>query len=115
TRQGALYRFRDHARVPRAVLDRHFDGDYPHGITVLVPSYVEDLRVVSTTLWSAALQEFPQKRVVLLIDDPPNPADPTRRAELDATRALPGEIELELAVPANRLRAARDDALTRID
>lgn len=114
TRQGALYRFRDHTRVPRAVLDRHFDDDYEHGITVLVPSYVEDLRVISTTLWSAALQEFPQKRVVLLIDDPPQPTDPTRLAELEATRALPGNIETELAVPAARLREARDAALTRL-
>ncbi|MGO1537923.1 MAG: glycosyltransferase family 2 protein [Leucobacter sp.] len=115
TRQGALYRFRDHARVPRAVIDRHFDGEYERGITMLIPSYVEDLRIVATTLWSAALQEFPQKHIVLLIDDPPIPTDPARRAELDATRALPGEIERELAEPAARLREARDSALARIN
>lgn len=113
TRQGAMYRFRDHSRVPRELLDRHFDGDYEHGITVLIPSYVEELRVVATTIWSAALQEFPEKRVVLLIDDPPRPSDPIRLRDLNATRALPGEIERELAAPAKRFAAACDDALQR--
>ena len=44
-RQGALYRFRDHSRVPRGELDRHF-ADYAEGITVLVPSYAEEPQVV---------------------------------------------------------------------
>ncbi|MFP3714785.1 glycosyltransferase, partial [Puerhibacterium sp. TATVAM-FAB25] len=61
-RQGALYRFRDHRRVPRAELDRHFDGGYDRRITVLVPSYIEEPAVVRQTLWSAALQEFPDLR-----------------------------------------------------
>ena len=74
-RQGALYRFRDHSRVPRGELDRHF-ADYDDGITVLVPSYAEEPQVVRATLWSAALQEFPDLKVVLLLDDPPVPTDP---------------------------------------
>lgn len=82
-RQGALYRFRDHVRVPRGTLDRHFE-DYDKGITVLIPSYREEPDVVAKTVWSAALQEFPSKRVVLLIDDPPTP-DNEQNAEL-----LPG-------------------------
>ena len=73
-RQGALYRFRDHARVPRGELDRHF-AEYSEGITVLVPSYAEEPQVVRATLWSAALQEFPDLKVVLLLDDPPHPSD----------------------------------------
>ena len=73
-RQGALYRFRDHARVPRGELDRHF-AEYAEGITVLVPSYAEEPEVVRATLWSAALQEFPDLKVVLLLDDPPHPSD----------------------------------------
>ncbi|MGB3414225.1 MAG: glycosyltransferase, partial [Microbacteriaceae bacterium] len=33
-RQGALYRVRDHVRVPRGVLDRHFSSEDPkHSIT----------------------------------------------------------------------------------
>ena len=84
-RQGALYRFRDHSRVPRGELDRHFT-DYADGITVLVPSYAEEPQVVRATLWSAALQEFPDLKVVLLVDDPPNPKRPggSRQAGKDA-------------------------------
>ncbi|WP_026531829.1 glycosyltransferase family 2 protein [Arthrobacter sp. H41] len=98
-RQGALYRFRDHRRIPRGELDRHF-ADHRDGITVLVPSYAEEPQVVRATLWSAALQEFPDLRVVLLLDDPPEPTDPAVRSRLEATRALTVEIEASLLEPA---------------
>lgn len=114
-RQGALYRFRDHNRLPRAELDRHFGDDYGHAITVIVPSYVEERSVVSKTLWSAALQEFADIEVVLLIDDPPDPGDPERLADLTATRALPGEIERTLAVPAGRIHLAAERSLAVIE
>lgn len=104
-RQGALYRFRDHVRVPRGELDRRFTN-YADGITVLVPSYAEEPHVVRATLWSAALQEFPDLKVVLLLDDPPAPTDPDVLARLEATRALAGEIAASLASPAARANAA---------
>jgi cellulose synthase (UDP-forming) len=104
-RQGALYRFRDHTRVPRGELDRHF-ADYDAGITVLVPSYAEEPQVVRATLWSAALQEFPDLKIVLLLDDPPHPSDPADLARLDKTRALTAEIAAALSVPATRSKAA---------
>lgn len=108
-RQGALQRFRDHVRVPRAELDRHFaDG---HGtMTVLVPSYAEEPDVIRGTLWSAALQEYPSLRVVLLLDDPPFPTNPTALARLEVSRALPAQITAELAEPAERFGAALLDA-----
>ena len=74
-RQGALQRFRDHVRVPRAELDSHF-ASHQGSLTVLVPSYSEEPGVVRATLWSAALQEYPDLRIVLLLDDPPHPSDP---------------------------------------
>ncbi len=104
-RHGALQRFRAHVRVPRAELDRHF-ADRHTSMTVLVPSYAEEPDVVATTLWSAALQEYPELRVVLLLDDPPAPADPAVAARLDATRAIPAEIEEALAEPGARFRDA---------
>lgn len=104
-RQGALYRFRDHLRVPRGELDRHF-ANYDDGITVLVPSYAEEVNVVRGTLWSAALQEFPDLKVVLLIDDPPTPTDPLVLERLNSTRALAQEISLALSGPAARANAA---------
>ncbi|WP_291043896.1 glycosyltransferase family 2 protein [Herbiconiux sp.] len=105
-RQGALRRFRDHVRVPRAELDRHF-GDHAHdGMTVLVPSYAEEPAVVRKTLWSAALQEYPALRVVLLLDDPPQPKDPATAARLEATRAIAPGIAEALSVPAARFSDA---------
>jgi cellulose synthase/poly-beta-1,6-N-acetylglucosamine synthase-like glycosyltransferase len=112
-RQGALYRFRDHTRVPRAELDRHFGADYHSEVTVLVPSYVEELQVVRKTLWSAALQEFPDLRVVLLIDDPHAPTDPQRIADLNVTRQIPREIEEALAPIAARFEAFADRQAAR--
>lgn len=111
-RQGAMERFRDHRRTPRAVLDAHFDDGWEGRITVLVPSYIEEPAVVRKTLWSAALQEFPDLRVVLLIDDPPNPTAPELIAALDFARALPAEIEDALATPYASMLAAAEAAAT---
>jgi cellulose synthase/poly-beta-1,6-N-acetylglucosamine synthase-like glycosyltransferase len=74
-------------------------------LTTLVPSYKENLHLVRQTLLSVALQEYPNRRVVLLIDDPPYP---TQRKDLDglvAARRLPLELSALLAgqaVPLER-------------
>ncbi|WAB80507.1 glycosyltransferase family 2 protein [Microcella daejeonensis] len=104
-RHGALQRFRAHVRTPRAELDRHF-ADRSTAMTVLVPSYAEEPDVVATTLWSAALQEYPNLRVVLLVDDPPHPTEPLVAARLEATRALSTTITEALALPGGRFRDA---------
>ncbi len=106
-RLGALERFQVHVRVPRAELDRHFSGR-ASSMTVLVPSYAEEPSVVRQTLWSAALQDYPGLRVVLLLDDPPTPSDPTVLARLEQTRALSDDIAGALREPAGRFRAAED-------
>ena len=62
-------------------------------VTVIIPSYKEDERIIRTTLLSAALQEYPGLRVVLLIDDPTHPKTQKDRELLEAARALPGQIE----------------------
>lgn len=100
-RQGALQRFRSHVRTPRAELDRHF-AQNQGTMTVLVPSYSEEPDVVRSTLWSAALQEYPSLRVVLLLDDPPFPENPDVAARLERSRGLAAEIQSALAAPAAR-------------
>jgi EAL domain-containing protein (putative c-di-GMP-specific phosphodiesterase class I)/cellulose synthase/poly-beta-1,6-N-acetylglucosamine synthase-like glycosyltransferase len=107
TRIGFFYRSRAHHRAPRIALDPFLAAPTP-SVTVLVPSYQEDERVVRTTLLSAALQEYPNLRVVLLIDDPQQPRTRAARDLLLGARALPGKIENELAVPFNRAQAAFD-------
>lgn len=104
-RQGALQRFSRHVRVPRAELDRHF-ADHRASITVLVPSYSEEPQVVRKTLLSAALQEYPDMRIVLLLDDNPYPTDPAIATRLEATRAIGRDIMKLLASPRKRFTNA---------
>lgn len=114
-RQGALHRFRDHQRAPRGLVDRHFDGNANQALTVLIPSYAEEPDVVRITMWSAALQEYPDLRLVLLIDDPPNPTDPDTLTKLTTTRALADDIGRVLREPADRFAQSYREAARRYD
>lgn len=100
-RQGALQRFAKHVRTPRAILDSHF-AKHQSSITVLVPSYSEETQVIRKTMLSAALQEYPHIRVMLLLDDNPNPTNREDVSRLHATRALGDEIMNLLAAPYAR-------------
>jgi cellulose synthase/poly-beta-1,6-N-acetylglucosamine synthase-like glycosyltransferase len=115
-RQGYLYRAATHRRTARAEIDRSFNNSLP-SMTVLVPSYREDPRIVRKTLLSAALQEYPYLRVVLLLDDPPNPTDRDAIEQLEAGRQISNEVAAFLAEPRNRFTAAMDDfeSRSRID
>ena len=104
-RLGALYRSRTHRRTPRAQLDAFFRERLPT-LTVLIPSYREERRVIRQSMLSAALQEYPYLRITLLVDDPPNPGDADEQAMLDAARALPAEIEGLLDGPRRTFEAA---------
>ncbi len=86
-RQGALQRFKKHQRVPQWKIDAYF-RERDTDLTVLVPSYAEEVAVIRKTLLSAALQEFPKKRVVLLLDDNPFKVRPEHEERLRETRAL---------------------------
>jgi cellulose synthase/poly-beta-1,6-N-acetylglucosamine synthase-like glycosyltransferase/chitodextrinase len=100
-RLGFMYRTRTHHRATRASLDQYYDARQPT-LTTIIPSYQEEERVIRTTLLSAALQEYPDKRVVLLIDDPYVPKTRKAQEQLESARALPGKIERLLAEPARR-------------
>ena len=107
-RQGALQRFSKHVRIPRAQLDKHFSQQQP-SITVLVPSYSEEPQVIRKTLLSAALQEYPSMRIVLLLDDKPYPTKAGDIARLAVTRSITDEISKLLAEPHERLTKALQD------
>jgi chitinase len=100
-RLGFMYRTRTHHRATRASLDQYYDARRPT-LTTIIPSYQEEERVIRTTLLSAALQEYPDKQVVLLIDDPYVPKNQKAREQQESARALPGKIERLLAEPARR-------------
>ncbi len=107
-RHGALERFAKHTRVPRALLDNHFQKTKP-AITVLVPSYNEEPSVIRKTLLSAALQEYPNLTIVLLLDDKPNPTSPEDVTRLNANRALANDIKLLLSTPYKRFTKSLND------
>jgi len=92
TRLGHLRRRMEHRRANGEELESLFDGKSP-SLTILVPSYKENVEVVRRTLLSAALQDYPDKHVVLLIDDPPKSMSLSDRVGLKAMRDLPGDIQ----------------------
>jgi cellulose synthase (UDP-forming) len=107
-RQGALYRSRAHRRVPRALIDDSFDTALPT-MTVLVPSYREEIATVRKTLLSAALQEYPYLRIVLLLDDPPHPSAAQHLALLERARGLAAELTRWLEPPRQRFARLLDE------
>jgi cellulose synthase/poly-beta-1,6-N-acetylglucosamine synthase-like glycosyltransferase len=115
TRLGYYTRIRNHRRATRAELTQPFERSAPT-LTVLIPSYQEDERVIRMTVLSAALQEYPDLNVVLLIDDPPGPKYAGPAAMLAAAKALPGKIEALLAEPMTRFRTALEgfDARSKV-
>jgi cellulose synthase/poly-beta-1,6-N-acetylglucosamine synthase-like glycosyltransferase len=110
-RQGYLARFAAHPAPERDPWPPAPD-DAPR-LAILVPSYMEEPRVIRRTLLAAALQQSPNRRVVLLIDDPPLPRAPGDASRLAAARALPGEINALLAPPCRRFEQALADFLER--
>lgn len=109
-RQGAFQSFSKHVRVPRALLEKYFSVHQP-SITVLVPSYSEETQVIRKTMLSAALQEYPDMHVVLLLDDDPFKVRPEDVSRLEATRALPIEIKELFSLPQRRF----EEALARFE
>ena len=104
-RLGFFYRARDHRRLARAALEQSFTEKSP-SITVLVPSYKEDLRIIRATLLSAALQDYPDLRVVLLIDDPIQPTRKSDRRLLEQARELAPQLQELLHEPGQRFTRA---------
>jgi cellulose synthase (UDP-forming) len=106
TRLAYLKRMRTHCRAPNAELERVYLRPRPHPLVILIPSYREELHVVRQTLMSAALTEYPDRRIVLLIDDPPNSPDPEFAIKLAATRQMVRDLDSTLR--AHQRRYARE-------
>src|SRR5215467_4599974 len=113
-RLGYLRRLMRHRAAGDVQLRRFFHSAHAPSVTVLVPSYREDPQVVRRTLLSAALQDYPNRRVVLLIDDPSNPSRPQDIELLAAARSLPDEIEEMLRKPAEHFADAQSRLSKRL-
>lgn len=103
-RLGYLRRWQHHRPAACTELERVYESDAP-SLALLIPSYQEEERVIRQALVSAALQEYPNRRVVLLIDDLPEPRHVHAARTLAAARSLPGELTEHLSKPAALFRA----------
>ena len=112
TRIGHLQRRWSHRPDPRSELEACHDRA-AEPLVFLVPSYREEARIVRQTLLSAALQEHPNRRVVLLIDDPFRFDDPDALAALVAVRNLAASLDRQLADAAAPFVAAREAFVRR--
>ena len=108
SRRGEMLRNRNHQRTPRAIMDDVRDQTNERSITCLVPTYREDARVIHQSLLSVALQEVSNQRVVLLIDDPPNPDTLESFEMLESSRAQPARIANMLRGPADSFAQAAE-------
>ncbi len=102
TRLGYIFRRKQYLRSAsshehdvEALMD---DANRPL-VTVLVPSYKEELDIIKMTLLSAAFQTNVDRRITLLIDDPPDPSNAKDLADLVAARNLPGQLMQLLDAP----------------
>jgi cellulose synthase/poly-beta-1,6-N-acetylglucosamine synthase-like glycosyltransferase len=112
SRYAYLQRLQRHQPESLELLESLYTGTAP-GVTILVPSYKEEREVVRQTLLSAALQEYPNRRVVLLIDDPPNPRNREDAEQLETARRLTEQLQTMFALPARRYAMAREAYRTR--
>ena len=101
-RLGYLRRQSIHIPVPYPVLETVYDGHAPR-LAILIPSYREEPRVLRQTVLSAALVEYPERRVAVLIDDPPDATGENRLA-LEAARRLVVELDEAFAARARDLQ-----------
>ena len=92
-----------------------FKKDAPR-LTVLVPSYKEEQRVITQTLLSAAFQIYPRRRVVLLIDNPPVSSTSGHDYwQLSKARSLPVTLTEYFSSHKQKFIQAEDEFLSRND
>jgi cellulose synthase/poly-beta-1,6-N-acetylglucosamine synthase-like glycosyltransferase len=107
-RFGAAVRAIRHRPFDASRYDYLFDAAAP-SLTVLIPSYREERRVVQMTVLSAALARYADRRIAVLVDDPPG--DP---ASVNATVSAVREIAALLGEPMARLRAEHEGWCARL-
>lgn len=106
-RLGAAIRASRHKPFEPADYEHLFAAEAP-SVTVLIPSYREERRVVQMTVLSAALAQYVNRRIAVLVDDPPGD-----RVSLNATVSAVRDVADLLEAPMARLRAERDAWLAR--
>lgn len=89
---GSYKRLQKHRPVAAEELYTLYDAPAP-ALSIIIPSYKEEYKVVWQTMVSSALAEYPSKNVVLLIDDPYPPKALEDIIKTEKTRSIIGELQ----------------------
>jgi cellulose synthase (UDP-forming) len=103
-RLGCYQRRQNHKPASRDVLERFYECEAP-SLTVLIPSYKEEQNIIWQAMVSAALTEYPEKSVVLLIDDPYEPSSAEDSLKLSETRSIPMRLQDLFRAPVERYQS----------
>ena len=82
-------------------------------LTILVPSFKEERKIILQTLLSTALSEYPAKNVVLLIDNPQNPQSDDDKYLMDQARQIPQVLQSQFKAQASVFQHALEDYKAR--
>lgn len=114
-RYGRLNRSLHFKKTLRAKLESFAFSSQPvPSLALLVPAYKEELPIITMTLLSCVFQEYPDKKITLLIDNPPDPKDSEDKKLLEATRNIPQEILATIQPVRERLTRAMKDFENRV-
>jgi cellulose synthase/poly-beta-1,6-N-acetylglucosamine synthase-like glycosyltransferase len=113
-RVGYLRRKAALVQPSRDELETVYDLDKEHPrVCILIPTYREDIRVLRQTILSAALSEYPSRRIAVLIDDPPEDSAEALRA-LVTTRRLVADLNALFREAARHYRAELSKFIVRL-
>ncbi len=78
-------------------------------VAILIPSYCEEPHIIWQTVMSAALLDYPDREIVLLLDNPPTPNDPAEQRLLSESRLQIGRIDALFAPIVSRFAVATEE------
>jgi len=112
-RIGYMWRRANLILPPKANLEKIYaSGCSIPSVCILIPSYKEELQVLRQTVISAALAEYPARRIVVLLDDPPQVVGTDLEALVRA-RNLVQLLHNRFRGAATRFRAELSNFLVR--
>lgn len=98
SRHGYFKRLGMHDPAGQNTVDQALLNNSPP-LVILVPSYKEEIPVIRQSILSSALQDYPNRRVVLLIDNPPD--CPALKETQDLVREIDAELKTQYLKYAN--------------
>ena len=81
-------------------------------VCILIPTYREEIRALRQTILSAALSEYPSRRIAVVIDDPPEDSAEALRV-LVTTRCLVADLNALFREAAKHYRAELSKFIVR--